>query len=502
MNTAAPWPTVVEAEARVLHVQTKFHKWATTDQTQQFHDLFNLVCDRATLVVAWQRVRTNRGSRTAGVDGITRRDVEQRVGVERFLDGIRSSVKDGSYRPQPVRERMIPKAGGKLRRLGIATLRDRVVQMALKLVLEPIFEPDQYRSSYAYRPGRRAQDAVAEIVHFVNNGYEWVVEGDVEACFDTIEHRSVVEQLRTRVTDRRVLGLCKAFLRAGVLTELGRLERTVTGTPQGGIVSPLFANLALHAALDEHFQSVWAAQSRYRSQRNYLRSKGHATYRLIRYSDDFVLMVSGTREQAAALKADTARLLARHGLRLSEHKTLITHVDEAFDFLGFRIQRRPRQGKTPCAYTFMSKAAFERTKHKVKALTRRHTHNLSLQQLLHAINPILRGVAHYFRHAAVKHTLHYLAYYAWWRVMRWLRAKHPQANWTWMRRRYFGKDGIAEAGVTLFRPDSVAVTRYRYRGANIATPWNAEILAANRAAFRRVIDEPPRLEQLQLRLTE
>ncbi|MCZ7663157.1 MAG: reverse transcriptase domain-containing protein [Thermoleophilia bacterium] len=235
MNTVAPWPSVLEAEARVLHVQTKFHKWAATDQTQQFHDLFNLVGDRATLVVAWQRIRTNRGSRTAGVDGITRRDVEQRVGVERFLDGIRLSLKDGSYRPQPVRERMIPKAGGKLRRLGIATLRDRVVQMALKLVLEPIFEPDQYRSSYAYRPGRRAQDAVAEIVHLVNNGYEWVVEGDVEACFDSIEHRLVVKQLRTRLTDHRVLGLCKAFLKAGVLTELGRLQRTVTGTPQGAL---------------------------------------------------------------------------------------------------------------------------------------------------------------------------------------------------------------------------------------------------------------------------
>ena len=202
--------------------------------------------------------------------------------------------------------------------------------------------------------------------------------------------------------------------------------------PATRLVSPLFANLALHAALDEHFQSVWASQSRYRNQRTYLRSKGQATYRLIRYSDDFVLMVAGTQEQAEALKADTARLLARHGLRLSESKTLITHVDEGFDFLGFRTQRRPRQGKTPCAYTFMSKAAFERTKRKVKALTRRHTRNLPLHQLLRAINPILRGVANYFRHAAVKQTsLHYLAYYSWWRVMRWLRAKHPKANWAW-----------------------------------------------------------------------
>jgi RNA-directed DNA polymerase len=452
-------------------------------------------------MVAWQRVRTNRGSRTAGVDGLTRRDVEQRLGVERFLGDIRSSLKDGSYRPQPVRERTIPKSGGKLRRLGIPTLRDRVVQMALKLVLEPIFEPDQYRSSYAYRPGHRAQDAVAEIVHFVNNGYQWVIEGDLEACFDTIEHRLVVDQVRRRITDRHVVGLVKEFLKAGVLTELGQIEREVTGTPQGGIASPLFANLALGAALDSHFESVWASQSSYRTQRNYLRSRGHATYRLIRYSDDFVIMVHGTRDHAETLRDETAELLARHGLRLSAAKTHITHVDEGFDFLGFRIQRRHREGKSPCAYTFMSKAVFERTKRKIKALTRRSTRNLTLKQLLLAINPILRGVAYYFRYAAVKRTLHYLAYYAWWRVMRWLRAKHPHATWTWMRQRYFGKDGITEDGVTLFRPDTVSVIRYRYRGGNIATPWNTDMLEAKQAAFRRVSDEHATLATLQQKLS-
>jgi RNA-directed DNA polymerase len=227
VNTAAPWLAPNEAEARVLHVQTKLHKWATSEQDKTFHDLFNLVCDPATLQVAWQRVRANRGSRTAGVDGRTRAYVEQQVGVARFLEELRGSLKDGTYRPQPVRERLIPKPGsGKKRRLGIATLRDRVVQMALKLVLEPIFEPDQYQSSYAYRPGRRTWDAVAEVVHFINNGYQWVIEGDVENCFDAIPHRVVVERVRRRITDRRILGLVKAFLKAGVLTELGQLERT------------------------------------------------------------------------------------------------------------------------------------------------------------------------------------------------------------------------------------------------------------------------------------
>lgn len=187
-------------------------------------------------------------------------------------------------------------------------------------------------------------------------------------------------------------------------------------------------------------------------------------------------MVHGSRAQAEALRETTASLLASQGLRLSMEKTHITHVDQGFDFLGFRIQRRHREGKTPCAYTFMSKANFTAVKRKIKAWTRRTRLNLSLAQLLTAINPILRGVAYYFRHAAVKQTLHYLAYYTWWRVIRWIRAKHPKANWSWIRKHYFGKDNITEAGVTLFRPDSVPVTRYRYRGSRIATPWNAEIL--------------------------
>lgn len=499
MNTAAPWFTPKEAEARVLHVQTKLHQWTSSDEAKVFHDLFNLVHDRATLQAAWQRVRANRGSRTAGVDSVTRSYVEQRIGVKRFLEEIRSSLKDGTYRPQPVREAKIPKSGGKVRRLGIATLRDRVVQMALKLVLEPIFEPDQYRSSYAYRPGRRAQDAVAEIVHLVNNGYEWAVEGDVEDCFDSIEHRLVVERVRRRISDRRVLGLVKAFLKAGVLDEMGRLDRRLTGTPQGGIVSPLFANLAL-SALDDHFEAAWAATSRYRNQRTYLRSKGMATCRLVRYSDDFVLMVHGTEEQARALRTETAELLQGLGLRLSLAKTAITHVDRGFDFLGFRIQRRSRGSKTPCAYTFMSKASFEAVKRKVRALTRRHNRNLALHQLLRAINPVLRGVANYFRYAAGKRTLHYLTYFTWWRVVRWLRKKHAGRNWGWIRRRWFGKDRLADAGVVLFRPDSVAVKRYRYRGAKIATPWNADAMKASQAAFRGVFDEREVLENLQLAL--
>ena len=238
MNTGAPFPEPTVARERVLHFQRKLHEWASNDDQRRFRDVWNLVCDPATLVVAWSRVSRNRGSRTAGVDAATRRHVETR-GVEQFLAEVREELRAGTFRPLPVRERLIPKRDGRTRRLGIPTLKDRVVQMALKLVMEPIFESRFYPSSYAYRPGRRAQDAIAEIHLFTSHSYEWIVETDVEACFDQLPHCLIGDEVRRRIADKRVLALVRAFLKAGVMTETGRLERTVTGTPQGGIASPL-----------------------------------------------------------------------------------------------------------------------------------------------------------------------------------------------------------------------------------------------------------------------
>jgi RNA-directed DNA polymerase len=473
VNTGTPWMAAEQAEARVLHHQRKLHKWASTQPTKRFDDLWNLVCDPATLQVAWARVRNNQGSRTAGVDAVTRYHVEQRYGADRFLEELRQSLRDRSFRPLPVRERGIPKKSGKIRYLGIPALRDRVVQMALKLVLEPIFEVDFYASSYGYRPGRRAQDAIAEIVHFANppSSYAWVIEADVEACFDRLDHRVIMTEVGRRIGDRRVLALIRAFLRAGVLTEAGQLERRLTGTPQGGIASPLLANVAL-SVLDREFKRRWAETCRYPNYRQQLRRQGHATYRLIRFADDFVVMVKGTRAQAAAIMAELPEIVGRMGLRLSAAKTHLTHIDDGFTFLGVTLRRKPRAGKQPCVYTFVSDQALAAVKQKVKALTTRRTISLSLHQLLRALNPILRGWASYFRFTAAKRTFAYLGYYAWWRVIRWLRKKHPGKTWKWLRRRYRLPGPPSEAGLSLYNPAAMRVVRYRYRGAQIATPWN------------------------------
>ena len=234
MNTGELELTLYRAERRVREIQTKLHRWAGDEPHRRFDDLYNLVYDPAFLLVAWDRVRGNKGARTAGVDGQTAHYIEAVRGVEGFLEELRGDVKSRSFRPLPVRERMIPKANGKLRRLGIPAVRDRVVQAALKLVVEPIFEADFLPCSYGFRPNRRAHDAVAEVRYLTSRSYEWIVEGDISACFDEISHPALLDRVRQRVGDKRVLALVKAFLKAGILTQDGSQRDTTTGTPQGG----------------------------------------------------------------------------------------------------------------------------------------------------------------------------------------------------------------------------------------------------------------------------
>jgi RNA-directed DNA polymerase len=471
VNTPAPL-AVELAEERVLGWQTKLHRWAGEDEHMRFGDLFNLLCDPATLLVAWERVKRNRGSKTAGVDGETRKRIEQ-LGVEKVLGELRQSLRDRTYAPLPVRERKIPKRGsGKVRQLGIPALRDRIVQMAAKLVLEPIFEADFCPTSYGFRPGRRAQDAIEETRRFINppGCYEWVIEGDVEDCFGSIHRGLLMEQLRRRVTDKRVLALIRKFLAAGVMSELGTVAATPSGTPQGAILSPLLANVAL-SVLDRHFEEAWQAHNgpggRWRH-----RARGHATYRPVRYADDFLVLVAGSRAQAEAIKQATAEFLAkRMRLTLSPEKTAITHVDDGFDFLGWHVKRVHRSGREPVAITFPSDRALGDIKHRIKTLTKSNMVNLSLDQLIHALNPILRGWTNYHRHGAAKRCFGYLSCYLWWRVIRWLRKKYPRLTWKQIKRRYWGRDWTSPEGARLHWPAEVKVTRYR--GRRNPSPWAA-----------------------------
>ena len=472
MNIGAPWPDLYEAERRVLAMQSKLHQWAATDPGCRFDDLANLVYDPAFLVVAWARVRGNKGARTAGVDGVKPYSIV--FGAGALLGRLRDDLKAGRFTPQRVREKTIPKANGKVRSLGIPTTADRVVQASLKLVLEPIFEADFKPCSYGFRPRRRAQDAIAEI-HFLatpSRSYERVFEADIKACFDEIDHTALMGRVRGRVGDKRVLGWVKAFLRAGVLTEEGRDRETTAGTPQGGILSPLLANIAL-SVLDEHFAAKWVALGSEWARAKHRRAGG-ATMRLVRYADDFVVMIRGNRGHAEALWAEVTAVLAPMGLRLSEEKTRVVHIDEGFDFLGWRIQRhrrRSRTGKT-AVYTYPSKKSMASIKDKVRTLTRRSWHR-TLADLLRRLNPVLRGWCNYFKHGVCKRTFSYIDHFTFWRIIGWMRKRHLGLNMHTLVRRHLPQWEISDGSIELFRPRAVAIERYRYRGSTIPTPWTS-----------------------------
>jgi RNA-directed DNA polymerase len=296
-----------------------------------------------------------------------------------------------------------------------------------------------------------------------------VFEADIKACFDEVSHPALMDRVRDRIGDKRVLGLTKAFLKAGILSEDGIERDTDTGTPQGGILSPLLANITL-SVLDEHFTRKWKAlgspMARLRPTLRF------PAMRIIRYADDFVVMINGQRTDAEALWDEVGAVLAPMGLRLSEEKTRVCHIDEGFDFLGWRIQRRAwasQTGKT-AVYTWPSKKSLASVMAKVRMLTRRAKHR-TLADLLRRLNPVLRGWCAYFRHGVSKRTFSYLGYYVFRRILGWLRKRHSKLNRGTLVRRHLPNWEISDDGVELFRPQAVAVTRYRYRGTKIPTPW-------------------------------
>ena len=291
-----------------------------------------------------------------------------------------------------------------------------------------------------------------------------------------------MDRVRQRIKDKRLCNLVKTFLKAGVLTDLGDREESLTGTPQGGILSPLLANIAL-SVLDEHFTRQWNTAMGSYHQRSQRRRNGLGNWRLVRYADDFVLLVSGDRHHAEALREQVSAVIAPSGLRLAPEKTRVVHIDEGFDFLGFHIRRRRKRGTLKqCVYTTPSRKAVQMAKDKVRWKTRRSTLHLSLAELLTSLNQTLRGWANYFRHGVSSRAFHHLDQHAWWRVVGWLRAKHKgktRLGWKELRRRFCDQGWrFASEGVVFTGASSVKVIRYRYRGSIIRTPWTPTPAAA------------------------
>ena len=394
---------------KVRALQRVLYRSAKQEPHRRFHALYDKVARGDVLWRAWVEVANNQGA--PGVDGVTITSIADGdvVGVRAFLDGLAQQLRDKTYRPRPLRRVHIPKPGkpGQTRPLGIPCVADRVVMTAAKLVLEPIFEADFSPVSFGFRPKRSAHQALEAIRVTVNRGAEWVLDADIKACFDEIDHEALIGQVERRVVDGEMLKLLRSWLRAGVF-EGGLVSDSETGTPQGSPISPLLANIALHV-LDQ----AWAAMA------------GLGT--LVRYADDFVVLTT-SRQRAEEARRRIEVVLAGLGLRVHPDKTRIVFLgggQDGFDFLGFHHRKTPSKFENR---RYLSKWPSERAMASIRAKVRERTDRRFASRDLHDIvadlNPVLRGWGTYFRYGNSTRKFVTIDSYVHWRMSKLASVKH------------------------------------------------------------------------------
>jgi len=404
---------------RVRALQHVLYRAAKADPKRRFHALRDKVYREDVLWRAWIAVRRNNGA--PGIDKTTLADVEE-YGVSRLLGELASELRAGTWHPLPARQVLIPKPGSAERRpLAIAAVRDRIVQAAVKIVLEPVFEADFMSCSFGFRPKRSAHDALQVLIDEAWQGRRWVVETDIANCFSAIPHQELMRAVEERVSDQAVLKLLRAMLRAGVM-EGGQVRREVTGTPQGGPASPLLCNIYLH-----RLDRVWDARE-------------HGV--LVRYCDDLVVMCD-TRQQAEAALARLTAVLGGLGLQLKQSKTRIVHLREdkdaeGFDFLGFHHRWvRARGTVSPSRVCFLarwpSRKAAQHARDRIRQITGRKRLLLPDEQIVEELNWFLRGWGGYFRYGNSARLFDAISQYALERLAGFVAKRHKQSRRWGMR---------------------------------------------------------------------
>ena len=428
----------------VRALQHALYRAAKADPGRRFHTLRDKVYRRDVLWRAWVAVRTNNGA--PGIDKATLDQIEQEYGIDRLLGDLAVELRDGTYRPMPTRRVWIPKPGtSEQRPLSIPAVRDRIVQSACKIVLEPIFEADFLGCSFGFRPKRAPQDALQVLVDEAWRGRRWVVETDIANCFSAIPHERLMQAVEERVCDQAVLKLVRAMLRAGVMSD-GMVRREVTGTPQGGPISPLLCNVYLH-----RLDRAWDTR---------------AFGVLVRFADDAVVMCR-SRQQAEAALARLTQLLAELGLEPKAAKTRIVHLTEGgegLDFLGFHHRWVCAEGRTGGkGVAFLARwpadKAMQHARNQIRELTDRRRMLLRVEHIVEDVNRFLRGWAGYFRYGNSALRFEKIRNYALMRIAGFIAKKHR-------RTRAFGRWVIAYASVNqlgLIRLDGTVVAPRPFR---------------------------------------
>lgn len=467
----------------VGEMQKKLSQWAEQDKTHRFYDLYHLLHHDDWLRTAQGHVKQNAGSRTAGCDGVTMNRFEE--DLEGNLKRLRESIKEKGFEPHPVRRTYIRelKAGGriKMRPLGIPEICDRIVQEALRMILEPIWEADFSRHSYGFRPDRSTKDAVAYIGTRLTGSkgrrYGWIVEGDIQSFFDTIDHHKLMQLLRRRIKDGKILSLIWNFLRAGIM-EQGNFRHSLLGTPQGGIVSPLLANIYLHE-LDKYMECYTELPGHARERR---RQQKMANFLYVRYADDFVVLCDGSKEQAEAMREELYRFLkAELKLELSMEKTKVTHVHDGFRFLGYWIDRnRTGTGKVAPRIRIPAEA-MEKVRSKVRAAISPETHGDSVRAKILGLNQIIGGWCRYYQTtSSPSYCFRKLGYETFWFMAHWLGRKY-QINMPEVMRRFRRENTLGTERITLRMPWDYETQRHRLR--TISNPYTSEATSIQRESL-------------------